>query len=190
MIFRVVVEGAHFHAGKYSLTEREREIAVCIVTSHWRAAYPTAAHERIAKAAGLPAEKVEAILAEYGLDAKAGGLARNAIACVALLFAEDGKPTEAIDEDEFEQGVTLRVQTFVLGVLHVCLGYGPGGPVKIQRTRATCSMVVSPCAAAVSPCCQSVAVPSRSRTAARSPTWIGRPLRDATTTREISSISR
>lgn len=31
-----------------------------------------------------------------------------------------------------------------------------GGPVKIQRTRATCSMVVSPCAAAVSPCCHSV----------------------------------
>jgi 4-carboxymuconolactone decarboxylase len=55
--------GAHFHAGKYSLSEREREIAVCVVTSHWRAGYPTAAHERIAKAAGLPAPKVEAILA-------------------------------------------------------------------------------------------------------------------------------
>ena len=36
---------------------------------------------------GIPAERkaeVEAIAAEYGLDAKAGGLARNAIACVAL----------------------------------------------------------------------------------------------------------
>jgi hypothetical protein len=28
-------------------------------------------------------------------------IAVNAIACVALLFAEEGKPTEAIDEDEF-----------------------------------------------------------------------------------------
>ena len=28
--------GAHFQAGRYSLSEREREIAVCVVTSHWR----------------------------------------------------------------------------------------------------------------------------------------------------------
>lgn len=54
--------GAHFQPGNYSLTEREREIAVCVITSRWRAAYPTAAHERIAKQAGLPAAKVDAIL--------------------------------------------------------------------------------------------------------------------------------
>ncbi|MBM3650335.1 MAG: carboxymuconolactone decarboxylase [Alphaproteobacteria bacterium] len=54
--------GAHFQPGGYSLSEREREIAVCVITSHWRAAYPTSAHERIAKEAGLPADKVEAIL--------------------------------------------------------------------------------------------------------------------------------
>jgi 4-carboxymuconolactone decarboxylase len=54
--------GAHFQAGRYSLSEREREIAVCVVTSHWRSAYPTSAHERIGKQAGLPADKVEAIL--------------------------------------------------------------------------------------------------------------------------------
>ena len=54
--------GAHFHPGNYSLTEREREIAVCIITSKFHAAYPTNAHERAAKAAGLPNDKVEAIL--------------------------------------------------------------------------------------------------------------------------------
>ena len=54
--------GAHFQPGGYSLTEREREIAVCVITSHWHSAYPTSAHERIAKAAGLPAAKVEAIV--------------------------------------------------------------------------------------------------------------------------------
>jgi 4-carboxymuconolactone decarboxylase len=54
--------GAHFQPGKYSLSEREREIAVCVVTSHWRSAYPTSAHERIGKQVGLPAEKVDAIL--------------------------------------------------------------------------------------------------------------------------------
>jgi 4-carboxymuconolactone decarboxylase len=54
--------GAHFHAGRYSLTEREREIAVCIITSKFHSAYPTAAHERRGKEVGLPPEKVEAIL--------------------------------------------------------------------------------------------------------------------------------
>ena len=53
--------GAHFRKG-YSLTEREREIAVCIVNSKFHTAYATNAHERAAKAAGLPADKVEAIL--------------------------------------------------------------------------------------------------------------------------------
>jgi 4-carboxymuconolactone decarboxylase len=53
--------GAHFRKG-YSLSEREREIVVCIVTSKWHSGYPVSAHERHAKATGLPAEKVEAIL--------------------------------------------------------------------------------------------------------------------------------
>jgi 4-carboxymuconolactone decarboxylase len=53
--------GAHFRDG-YSLSEREREIAVVIITSKWRSIYPTNAHERAAKAAGLPADKVEAML--------------------------------------------------------------------------------------------------------------------------------
>ena len=53
--------GAYFRTG-YSLTEREREIAVCVITSKWHAAYPTNAHERAGKAAGLPTDKVEAIL--------------------------------------------------------------------------------------------------------------------------------
>jgi 4-carboxymuconolactone decarboxylase len=54
--------GGHFQPGKYSLTEREREIAVIIINSKWRAAYPTAAHERRGKEVGLPADKVEALL--------------------------------------------------------------------------------------------------------------------------------
>ena len=54
--------GAHFHPGGYSLSEREREIAVCVITSHWHSAYPTSAHERIGKQVGLPAAKVEAII--------------------------------------------------------------------------------------------------------------------------------
>ena len=53
--------GAHFRTG-YSLSEREREIAVVIINSKWHSAYPTNAHERAGKAAGLPADKVEAML--------------------------------------------------------------------------------------------------------------------------------
>jgi 4-carboxymuconolactone decarboxylase len=55
--------GAHFHPGGYSLSEREREIAVCIITSRWHSAYPTNAHERRGKEVGLPADKVEALIA-------------------------------------------------------------------------------------------------------------------------------
>jgi 4-carboxymuconolactone decarboxylase len=53
--------GAHFRTG-YSLSEREREIAVVIINSKWHSIYPTGAHERAGKAAGLPADKVEAML--------------------------------------------------------------------------------------------------------------------------------
>ena len=54
--------GAHFHPGHYSLSEREREIAVIIINGKWHSAYPTAAHERRGKEVGLPADKVEALL--------------------------------------------------------------------------------------------------------------------------------
>jgi 4-carboxymuconolactone decarboxylase len=55
--------GAHFHPGHYSLTEREREIAVCCITSKWHSAYPINAHERRGKEVGLSADTVEAIIA-------------------------------------------------------------------------------------------------------------------------------
>jgi 4-carboxymuconolactone decarboxylase len=53
--------GAYFRTG-YSLSEREREIAVVITTSKFHSAYPTSSHEQAARNAGIPAEKVEAIL--------------------------------------------------------------------------------------------------------------------------------
>ena len=53
--------GAYFRTG-YSLSEREREIAVITINSKWHSIYPTNAHERAGKAAGLPAHKVEALL--------------------------------------------------------------------------------------------------------------------------------
>ena len=53
--------GAYFRTG-YSLSEREREIAVVIINSKWHSIYPTNAHERAGKTAGLPPDKVEALL--------------------------------------------------------------------------------------------------------------------------------
>ena len=53
--------GAYFRTG-YSLSEREREIAVIIINSKWHSAYPTNAHERRGKEVGVPAEKAEAML--------------------------------------------------------------------------------------------------------------------------------
>ena len=54
--------GQHFTPGASSLTEREREIAVVVMTSRWDSDYPTAAHEKRGKEVGLPAEAVEAII--------------------------------------------------------------------------------------------------------------------------------
>ena len=55
--------GQHFTPGQSSLSERERENAVVVITSQWRSAYPAAAHERRGKEVGLPAATVEAMMA-------------------------------------------------------------------------------------------------------------------------------
>jgi len=55
--------GNHFTPGQSSLSEREREIAVVVMTSRWHSAYPTAAHEKRGKEVGLPAATVEAMVA-------------------------------------------------------------------------------------------------------------------------------
>jgi 4-carboxymuconolactone decarboxylase len=55
--------GQHFTPGQSSLSEREREIAVVVITCTWNSAYPTAAHEKRGKEVGLPAATVEAMIA-------------------------------------------------------------------------------------------------------------------------------
>jgi 4-carboxymuconolactone decarboxylase len=55
--------GQHFTPGASSLSEREREIAVVVITSKWHSAYPNNAHEKRGKEVGLPAASVEAIVA-------------------------------------------------------------------------------------------------------------------------------
>jgi 4-carboxymuconolactone decarboxylase len=55
--------GQHFTPGQSSVSEREREIAVLVITGRWRSAYPTAAHEKRGRDVGLTAAQVEAIVA-------------------------------------------------------------------------------------------------------------------------------
>lgn len=66
--------GQHFTPDSSSLTEREREIAVVVITSMWHSAYPNAAHEKRGKEVGLPAASVEAIIG--GLPNLVRGCAR------------------------------------------------------------------------------------------------------------------
>lgn len=78
--------GNHFTPGQSSLSEREREIAVIVITSKWRSAYPTAAHERRGKEVGLPAAAVDAIIA--GLPASFADAREQAVYAVAMALAD------------------------------------------------------------------------------------------------------
>src|SRR5262249_7578870 len=63
LVHAVAPIGQHFTPGQSSLSEREREIAVLVITSRWSSAYPTAAHEKRGLEVGLPTATVEAIVA-------------------------------------------------------------------------------------------------------------------------------
>src|SRR5258707_876391 len=78
--------GEHFAPGKSSLTEREREIAVIVITSKWHSAYPTAAHEKRGKEVGLPVPAVEAMVA--GRPASFADLREQAVYELATTLAD------------------------------------------------------------------------------------------------------
>jgi 4-carboxymuconolactone decarboxylase len=77
--------GQHFTPGQSSLSEREREIAVVVITSHWHSAYPTAAHEKRGEEVGLPAATVEAIIA--GLPASFTDVREQVVYEMAMALA-------------------------------------------------------------------------------------------------------
>ncbi len=59
----IVTVGAYFHT-ESTLTKAEIEIATCVVTGHWKAAYANYEHERIAERLGrLEPQKVEGLIA-------------------------------------------------------------------------------------------------------------------------------
>ena len=77
--------GQHFTPGQSSLTEREREIAVIVITSRWHSAYPTAAHEKRGLEVGLPAAAVQAMIA--GLPASFPDAREQVVYEVAMALA-------------------------------------------------------------------------------------------------------
>ena len=91
--------GQHFTPGQSSLSEREREIAVLIITSRWHSAYPTAAHEKRGVEVGLPAAAVEAIIAGLPTsfpDAREQGVYELAMALAAGRLVPQGLYDRAV----------------------------------------------------------------------------------------------
>jgi 4-carboxymuconolactone decarboxylase len=103
LVYAAAPLGQHFTPGQSSLSEREREIAVVVITSRWHSAYPTAAHEKRGKEVGLPAAMVEAIIA--GLPASFTDAREQTVYEVAMALA-GGR--------EIPQGLYARAVT-VLG---------------------------------------------------------------------------
>jgi 4-carboxymuconolactone decarboxylase len=52
----------YLHPSHNSLSLRERELAVCILTSKWHTPYTIYAHEAFAKGAGMPPEMIDAVI--------------------------------------------------------------------------------------------------------------------------------
>jgi 4-carboxymuconolactone decarboxylase len=59
----MVPVGAYFQEGHSSLSGAEREIAINLINAKWLAAYSNFEHEIIGERAGLPPEKVQALIA-------------------------------------------------------------------------------------------------------------------------------
>ena len=53
---------SHLRFPHNSLSLRERELAVCILTSKWHTPYTIYAHEAFAKGAGMPPEMIDAVI--------------------------------------------------------------------------------------------------------------------------------
>jgi 4-carboxymuconolactone decarboxylase len=108
--------GQHFTPNESSLSEREREIAVVVITSRWHSAYPTAAHERRGKEVGLPAATVEAIIA--GLPVSFPEAREQAVYEVAMSLAAG----RLVSQGLYDRAVTVLGHESVTDMI-VLMGY-------------------------------------------------------------------
>jgi len=108
--------GQHFTPGQSSLSEREREIAVLVITSAWRSAYPTAAHEKRGQEVGLPAAAVQAIVA--GLPTSFPDAREQAVYEVAMALASG----RLVPQSLYERAVAALGHERITDVI-VLMGY-------------------------------------------------------------------
>ncbi len=52
----------HFRPSHHSLSQRERELAVCVISSKWHTPYTIYSHETFARNYGLPPEMIDAMI--------------------------------------------------------------------------------------------------------------------------------
>ena len=108
--------GQHFTPGQSTLSEREREIAVVVITSKWHSAYPAAAHERRGKEVGLPAPTVEAMVA--GLPVSFPDAREHVVYEMAMALA-DGR---LVPEGLYDRAVKVLGHESITDVI-VLMGY-------------------------------------------------------------------
>lgn len=108
--------GGHFTPGQSSLTEREREIAVLVITSKWHSAYPNAAHEKRGKEVGLPDAAVEAIVA--GLPASFADGREQTVYEVAMALAGE----RLVPQGLYDRAVTVLGHVSITDMI-VLMGY-------------------------------------------------------------------
>jgi 4-carboxymuconolactone decarboxylase len=108
--------GAHFTPSQSSLSEREREIAVIVITSKWHSAYPTHAHERRGKEVGLPADAVEAMIA--GLPTSFSDPREQTVYEMAMALASE----RPVPQGLYERAVDLLGHESITDVI-VLMGY-------------------------------------------------------------------
>ena len=108
--------GNHFTPGQSSLSEREREIAVVVITSTWHSAYPAAAHEKRGKEVGLPAATVEAMAA--GLPASFTDAREQVVYEIAMALAGG----RLVSQGLYDRGVKTLGHEGITDVI-VLMGY-------------------------------------------------------------------
>ena len=63
LIKAMISVGKYFQRSYFSLSDAEREIVVNLINAKWLTAYSNHEHEKIGENAGLPPEKVQALIA-------------------------------------------------------------------------------------------------------------------------------
>ena len=108
--------GEHFTPKQSSISEREREIAVIVITHKWRSAYPGAAHEKRGKEVGLPAATVEAMVA--GMPVSFPDEREQTVYEVALSLAND----RLVSQGLYERAVKTLGHESITDII-VLMGY-------------------------------------------------------------------